>query len=90
VTETIVDNGLTRPAGYGDKPLPKRNGPKGLLPSTWLQRVCKVEYVDARGAGVSTSGLVLDTFPTGIVVAIDGAKTLVSWDAVKLIELQND
>ena len=36
---------MTAPTKNGEAPLPRRNGPKGLLPSTWLQRTLRVQYV---------------------------------------------
>jgi hypothetical protein len=87
VTEAKLISTNSRPPTLGDKPLPRRDGPKGLLPSTWLERPVRLSYVDARGAGCDTKGLLLDTFPAGAVFALSGAKVLVSWDAIRLIEL---
>jgi hypothetical protein len=56
---------MTRPDVNGTPALPKRGAPKGLLPSTWLQRTLKVAYVDAYGGGQETSGTLLDFLPGG-------------------------
>jgi hypothetical protein len=44
---TEIIQAMTRPDANGAPSLPKRGGPKGLLPSTWLDRTLKVEYTDA-------------------------------------------
>jgi hypothetical protein len=50
----------------------------------------RVTYVDAFGAGVETSGILLDFYPAGPVLNIGGAKTLISWDRLVLCELAED
>ncbi len=80
----------TTPPGWGDAPLPKRNGHRGMVPSTWLGRSVKLEYTDAHGLGVETSGILLDWCPVGLVVSLGGAKTLLSFDRLALMELVND
>jgi hypothetical protein len=47
---------MTAPTMDGQPFLPKRRGPKSLLPSTWLERTLKVEYTDCYGSGQATSG----------------------------------
>jgi hypothetical protein len=88
VTEIL--EAMTRPDVNGTPALPKRSAPKGLLPSTWLQRTLKVAYVDAYGGGQETSGTLLDFYPAGPVLNIAGAKTLLSWDRLVLCELVED
>jgi hypothetical protein len=68
-------------------PLPKRGGPKGMMPSTWTGRGVRVEYRDASGRGQTMSGKLLDTFPVGIVVGVNGCRQLFSWDALVSCEL---
>jgi len=70
--------------------LPKHQRPKGLLPSTWLQRSLRVSYVDCHGAGVETSGVLLDVFPVGLILNLNGAKALISWDRLAVVELVED
>lgn len=60
------------------------------MPSTWIQRTLRISYVDAHGAGTETSGTLLDLYPFGMVVNIKGAKTCLSWDAVRVVELVED
>jgi hypothetical protein len=57
---------MTAPTVDGQPSLPKRSGPKGLLPSTRLERTLKVAYTDCYG-GRETSGTLLDALaePTG-------------------------
>jgi len=81
---------MTAPTVDGQPSLPKRTGPKGLLPSTWLERTLKLEYVDGFGVGQATSGTLLDLYPAGPVLNIGGAKTLLSWDRLVLCELVED
>jgi hypothetical protein len=88
VTEIL--DAMTRPDAEGTPSLPKRGGPKGLLPSTWLSRTLKLEYVDSFGVGQETSGVLLDFFPVGPVLSMGGAKTLISWDRLVLCELVED
>jgi hypothetical protein len=62
---------MTAPTVDGQPSLPKRRGPKGLLPSTWLERTLKVAYTDCYRSGQETSGTLLDFYP---------AKPMISWD----------
>jgi hypothetical protein len=76
-------------AGVGDAiPLPKRGGPKGLPPTTWLSRGVRVEYRDASGQAQTLSSRLMDTFPRGMVVGANGTRTLLSWGALVLCELE--
>ena len=77
-----------RPDSNGDAGLPRR--PKGLLPSTWLGRTLRISYVDCYGSGQETSGTLLDFFPAGLVLHIDGVKTLISWDRLVAVQLVED
>ena len=92
MTIEILD-AMTRPDVNGTPSLPKRAAPKGLLPSTWLERTLKVAYVDVRGAGVETSGTLLDLYPFGPVLSLEGLegeKTALSWDSLRSVTLIND
>jgi hypothetical protein len=81
---------MTAPDVNGTPALPRRGGPKGLLPSTWLERTLRVAYVDCHGAGVETSGTLLDLYPAGPVLGIGTTKTMISWERLVLAELVND
>ena len=70
----IID-AMTKPDSNGTPSLPKRAGAKGLLPSTWLERTLRLEYVDGFGTGVQASGVLLDFYPAGPVLHIDGVKS---------------
>ncbi len=87
---TEILEAMTRPDVNGTPALPKRSAPKGLLPSTWLQRTLKVAYVDAYGGGQETSGTLLDFYPAGPVLNVAGAKTLICWERLCLAELVED
>jgi hypothetical protein len=87
---TEILDAMTRPDVNGTAALPKRVGPKGLLPSTWLERTLKLEYVDGYGVGQATSGTLLDLYPAGPVLNIGGAKTVICWERLVLCELVED
>jgi hypothetical protein len=87
---TEILDAMTAPDVNGTPALPRRSGPKGLLPSTLLERTLKVEYTDCYGSGQATSGTLLDLYPAGPVFNIGGAKTLISWDRLALCELVED
>jgi hypothetical protein len=80
----------TAPTVDGQPSLPKLSGPKGLLPSTWLERTLRVSYVDCYGGGQEASGTLLDLYPAGPILNIGGAKTLLSWDRLAVVELVED
>ena len=78
------------PHGWDDAPRPKRNGRRGMLPSAWLSREVRLEYLGAGGQGLSTSGTLLDWYPCGPILNVAGARTLVAWDRICLVELVGD
>ena len=86
---TEILEAMTRPDSNGTPSLPKRTGPKGLLPSTWLERTLKLEYVVC-GELRETTATLLDVFPTGAVVNVAGARTLIAWETIAVVELVND
>ncbi len=90
MTEILEAGFATRPQTNGEAPLPKRAAPKGLLPSTWLERTLKLEYVDGFGVGQETSGTLLDLYPAGPVLNVGGVKTLICWERLVLCELVED
>ncbi len=81
---------MTAPTSNGDRPLPRRIGTRSMLPSTWLGRTLKCEYTDASGKAATTDGTLLDWCPVGMLVSIAGAKTLLAWERLVLVELQED
>ena len=81
---------MTAPTTNGDKPLPRRGGGKGLMPSTWLDRTLRLEYTGATGEMREISATLLDLYPAGPVLNIAGAKTLLAWEQLVLAELQED
>ena len=87
---TEILEAMTAPTVDGQPSLPKRSGPKGMLPSTWLSRTLRLEYIDGFGAGVETSGVLLDYFPAGPVLHIDGVKTLICLERLVLAQLVED
>ncbi len=81
---------MTTPAGYGEPALPKRNGTRGMLPSTWLDRELRVQYVAGDGYIMTTTATLLDWYPFGPVLNLAGAKTLIAWDRLTQLELVDD
>jgi hypothetical protein len=88
--EILGNLAMTRPDVNGTPALPKRSAPKGLLPSTWLERTLQVSYVGADGAGVETRGTLLEYYPFGPVLSLSGEKTALSWDCLRAVTLIND
>jgi len=86
----ITTEEMTTPNGWDDKPLQKRAGTRGLLPTSWLKRPVKLSYTDATGMSVDTSALLLDWCALGGVFAIGGARTIIPWERLALIELVQD
>jgi len=81
---------MTAPDINGQPSLPRRPGPKGLLPSTWVERTLKVSYVDECGRGVESSGTLLDLYPFGPVLNLSGEKTALAWECLRAVTLIND
>jgi hypothetical protein len=90
LTIEILEAAMTRPDVGGTPALPKRTGPKGLLPGTWVERTLKVAYTDCHGAGRETTGTLLDVYPFGPVLNLSGEKTVLSWDCLRAVTLIND
>ena len=92
MTETIIDRDLAAPVAVttDSKVLPKRNGHRGMLPSTWTGRSLRLEYTDANGKGQKTSATLLDYCGVGVVLSAHGARMIVPWERLALIELIAD
>jgi hypothetical protein len=80
---------MTAPNKNGTPALPRRAGPKGLLPSTWLKRHLRLEYV-VGGELRETTGTLLDVYPAGPILNAGGARTLIAWETVAVVELVED
>jgi hypothetical protein len=85
-----VIEAMTAPTVDGQPSLPRRRGPKGLLPSTWIERTLRGSYVDCYGGGQEASGTLLDLYPAGPILSLNGAKSLISWDRLVVCELVED
>jgi hypothetical protein len=70
--------------------LPRRVAARSMLPSTWMGRSLRVEYVGADGKGQKTSGTYHDHCGTGIVLRAHGTRMIFSWDRIVLAELVAD
>jgi hypothetical protein len=46
--------------------------------------------MDAFGVGVETTGTLLDLYPAGPILNLNGAKALISWDRLAVVELVED
>jgi hypothetical protein len=80
----------TIPKTNGDAPLPKRVGTRTMLPSTWVSRTLRLEYVGAGGEMQETTATLLDWCGMGPVFNLGGARTVVGWDRLVICELQED
>jgi len=63
---------------------------RAALPSTWLNRSLRIQCRNAFDDGVETSGILAGLFPFGMILNIRGARTVISWDAVRVVELVED
>jgi hypothetical protein len=61
-----------------------------MIPLAWLGREALVEYMTSDGKGVSISATILDWCGLGIICAIAGARSIVAWDAIRIVELKGD
>lgn len=81
---------MVAPTTNGEAPLPRRAAPRGLMPSTWLNRTLRVEYAGAMGEAREATATLLDLYPAGPVLNVSGAKTLIAWDRFVLCQLVED
>jgi hypothetical protein len=81
---------MTAPTANGDRPLPKWVGVRTMLPSTWIDRTVRLEYVGADGKAKETTATYLDWTSVGMLLMIAGAKCLLAWERLVLAELQED
>ena len=88
MTEILSSTLTTKPASNGEAPLPKRSAPKSLLPSTWISRTVKVSY--GGSLGKEAIGTLLDIYPFGPILRLDGETTALAWDSVRSVPLVND
>lgn len=89
MTEELAEY-MVAPTKNGEPLLARRTAPKGLLPSTWLNRTLRIEYTGPRGEARTTTATLLDLYPVGPVLNIAGGKTLIAWDRLVLCELIED
>ncbi len=80
----------TVPKTNGETPLPRRAGTRTMLPSSWISRAVKIEYVGASGELQETTATLLDWCGMGPVFNLAGARTVVGWDRLVLCELVED
>lgn len=80
----------TVPKTNGDALLPRRAGARTMLPSSWVSRTLRLEYVGAAGEMQETTATLLDWCGMGPVFNLGGARTVVGWDRLVLCELVED
>jgi hypothetical protein len=90
VTEDFAPYVVTTPTTNGDKPLPRRIGTRSMLPSTWLGRTLRIEYVGPDSMAAATTGTLLDWSPVGPVLLLAGSRCVLAWERLVLIELAGD
>lgn len=72
----------------------------GMVPTGWIGRRVRLEYVAGRDPGGTssaiglasslTTGKLLDVVGAGPVLGIEGARTLFPWGSIVLMELVED
>ena len=67
---------MVAPDNNGRPALPRRSGTRSMVPTTWLARTLRFEYVGAAGDARETTSTLLDWCPVGLLVNIAGTKTL--------------
>jgi hypothetical protein len=70
------------------KVLARRPG-RELFPSSWVKRSVRIEY-EVAGQRENTRGVLQDFCSVGILLGANGTRLLVSWDALRTVELKND
>ena len=94
MTDTTIvgqSNGGSGATGVGAAiPLAKRPGPRTLLPATWVGRTVRVGYMGADGHGVESEGTLLDLYPFGVVMNLEGERAAVAWEALRVVTLVDD
>ena len=66
----------------GSHRLSARRPGRELFPALWLRHKAEITY-----SGGSASGVLLEYCSVGLIVQSDGAKKLISWDVLQLVEL---
>jgi hypothetical protein len=79
---TGVTNGPAPMVTPDGSRLTTRRPGRELFPSSWLRHRACVVY-----DGGDLSGVLLEYCASGLVLQADGAKKLVSWDALRVVEL---
>jgi len=67
----------------GSAKLTSRRTGRELFPSSWLRHRARIMY----GDGQDLSGVLLEFCSVGLIVQAKGSKSLVSWDALQVVEL---
>ncbi len=66
----------TAPSTNGDKLLPKRAGMRTMLPSAWIGKTIRLEYIGAATDAREISATFLDWTPVGLLLNIAGGEDL--------------
>jgi hypothetical protein len=61
-----------------------------MLPSTWLSRELRVEYVGVDGHAATTDVTPLDWCPVGPILLLAGSRCVLAWERLVLVELVGD
>jgi hypothetical protein len=80
---TYTPNGpaplVTPDRGYR---LTARRPGRELFPASWLRHRARIIY-----DGGDLAGVLLEFCSTGLIVQVNGSKTLICWDALQVVEL---
>ena len=66
----------------GSYQLTARRPGRELFPSSWLRHRARIIY-----DGGDLSGVLLECCSVGLIVQANGSKSLVSWDALQVVEM---
>lgn len=80
---------MTAPDHNGDEPPPRRSGARSMIPLSWLDRPVRIEYAGPDGMGREASATLLDWTPVGLLLIIAGARCLMPWERIVLLELRS-
>ena len=70
----------------GSRLLARRPG-RELFPTSWLRHRAAVSY---EGGAAPLTGTLLEYCSVGLIIATREGKTLVSWDALQMVELREE
>ena len=87
MTETIDLNTAPVAITPDSKVMARRPG-RELFPASWLRRGVRLTYEVGGGKTADVRGTLLDFCGLGLLVQINGARSLLPWERVVMVELE--